>query len=234
MDELLSIDVGSVRAFVRRWYGPWMESGGPRADAVRHLPDALADWHAVAASARVPITFQDHPIPISDVALEGDGMLPFWVENQNGYRWAVEVKAPGLPVYSQEWGSSGWAWAGEGIERFLVHCTVREAIIGAEQKFTAIVPDSLLVEALESFVSLPFVALASEEPETRVLVCGDALARLTVPPVGYDRAQERSWMLTVAAPDLSGIERHRARLGGDAAHDEGPFPEDVIDEPPPF
>jgi hypothetical protein len=235
VDELLSLDAGGVDRFLLRWYGPVASSGvGAVATPSFAVPSELTAWHVAAAHAQVPVTFQDHPIALEDLSLNPDGMLPFWVENQHGYYWAVNPKDPESRVFFRESGSTDWKPAGEDLGKFLLHCTIREAIIGAPKKFTVFVADSLLGDALELFSVLDFPALASEEPETRIWSSSDALARVAVPPVGYGRPDEQLWMITVAAAHDTSIKKYGARFGLDVSDEIVPPANAVSEEPPPF
>lgn len=182
----------------------------------------------------MPITFQDHPIALADLAPDPHGMLPFWVENQHCNYWAVNLGDAESWVFSRESGSEDWQPAGETIGRFLLHCTIREAIIGAAEKFTVFVADSLLGDAMEAFSMLDLAALASEEPETRIWSTVDALARVTVPPVGYEHPDEPLWMITVAVPGGTAVEKYQSQFGLEKT-DEAVSPEiDLPAEAPPF
>ncbi|MFE3599995.1 hypothetical protein [Streptomyces sp. NPDC059142] len=96
-----------------------------------------------------------------------------------------------------------WTGTGEVLRDFLLHCTVREAVIGCTSKFIAFVDASEIKEALELFEPLKFVALASEEPQVRLWCSEDALVRMAPPPTGYAGPSEQLWMLTFAAPSDS-------------------------------
>ncbi|MEU4164457.1 hypothetical protein [Actinoplanes sp. NPDC026670] len=224
-------ELDDVREFLRWWYGPVLNPSPGATTADVAVPSELADWHLAAASAGVAVTFQDHPIALAKLAPEPGGMLPFWAENQHGHHWAADS---GKQVFARESGSEDWLPTGEDLRGFLLHCTIREAIIGAPEKFTVFVPESLLSDALESFEPLDFPALASEEPETRLWAAAGALARVTLPPVGYGHPSEQLWMITVAVPRGADIAGFEARFGvpssgGGAAPAAGHPPEE-----PPF
>jgi hypothetical protein len=213
MDELLLGGVASADYFLGRWYGNSGDLGIGDMTAHALAPLELVRWHAAVARMGVPVIFQDHPIALQDLARDSCGMLPFWVENQNGYFWAFNPDDSEHLVLFRMSGSNTWEQAGETLERFLLHCTVREAVIGTERKFTVFVPESQLAESLESFSQLSFPALASEEPVTRMWSSDDALIRATVPPVGYERPGEQLWMLTFAVPYDGSIEKYASRYG---------------------
>lgn len=200
--------MSSIRRFVLRWYGSAGDSasGSSRVGAAAGLPRALVEWHAVASSEGVNITFQDHPIPLSKLRREIGGMLPFWIENQHSVYWAVNTESSTDEVFFRTSGTSSWRSAAESIEEFLLHCTVREAIIGAPWKFTTFVAESDLREAMDEFMSLRFPALASEESATKLFCTNNVLARLTLAPVGYGQPGEEVRMLTIAAPQRSLLE----------------------------
>ncbi|MFD1364965.1 hypothetical protein [Actinoplanes sichuanensis] len=203
-------ELDDVREFLRWWYGPGLDSPAGALTADAAVPPDLAQWHSVAARAGVPVTFQDRPIALTRLSPEPGGMLPFWAENQNGHHWAVDSRNR---VFARESGSEDWLPTGEDLRGFLLHCTIREAIIGAPEKFTVFVPESVLGDALESFEPLGFPALASEEPETRLWAGAGALARVTLPPVGYEHPSEQLWMITVAVPRGADIQGYEARFG---------------------
>ncbi|WP_246127343.1 hypothetical protein [Embleya hyalina] len=234
MDELLSIESDSVRRFLRRWYGTVEVVNDVHLDTSSCVPAELIEWHAAAAHARGPVTFQDRPVAPRDLAPDARGMLEFWVENQNGYFWAIDLNDDALQVFSREAGESGWAGTGEALGDFLLHCTVREAVIGGASKFTNFVDISEVNDALESFEPLKFVALCSEEPQVRLWCSEDALVRMTPPPTGYATPDEGRWMLTFATPSDYSIERYASRFGLkglaelESARVELPY------EPPPF
>ncbi|NMO57750.1 hypothetical protein HH310_42130 [Actinoplanes sp. TBRC 11911] len=234
MDEPRSLVAGGVGQFLRRWYGlvPAASSGAvPVGFAV---PSELADWHAVTARATVPVTFQDHPIAFADLSPDPDGMLTFWVENQHGYFWAVDLKDPQRRVFCREVASDEWEPAGEDLRRFLLHGTLREAIFGADKKFTVFVDDSLVDDALESFSVLDFPALAGEEPGTKIWSSVDALARVGAPPAGYDRPGEQLQMITIAVPNDTSIETYGSRFGLEISDEAVTLPVEIPYEPPPF
>ncbi|OEJ35332.1 hypothetical protein BGK67_32180 [Streptomyces subrutilus] len=180
------------------------------------------------------MTFQDRPVAFRDLTPDSLGMLEFWVENQNGYFWAVDLDDDILQVFSREAGGGGWMRTGEVLSDFLLHCTVREAVIGGSSKFTTFVDAAEINKALESFEPLKFVALGSEEPEVKLWCSEDALVRMAPPPTGYAGPGEQLWMLTFAAPSDSRIERYASRFGlenlakAETARVELPY------EPPPF
>lgn len=161
-------------------------------------------------------------------------MLKFWVENQNGYFWAVDVGDDRLQVFSSQAGESVWTGAGEVLGNFLLHCTVREAVIGGASKFTVFVDASGLQEALESFSPLDFVALCSEEPQVTLWCSEDALVRMAPPPTGYADPGQQLWMLTFAAPSDSCIEQYASRFGLEGLTEVEPAQVELSYEPPPF
>ncbi|MFF3565806.1 hypothetical protein ACFYXS_37845 [Streptomyces sp. NPDC002574] len=234
MDELLSIDSDSVGRFLRRWYGTVGSVSEVHLDAGPHVPAELVEWHTAATLACGLVAFQDRPVAITDLAPDSCGMLEFWVENQNGYFWAVDLDDDRLQVFSREAGEDSWTGTGEALGDFLLHCTVREAVIGGASKFTVFVDASEINEALESFEPLKFVALGSEEPQVKLWCSEDALVRMAPPPAGYASPGEQLWMLTFAAPSDSRIERYASRFGlegltdAESARVEPPY------EPPPF
>jgi hypothetical protein len=234
VDELLSLGADGVDRFLLRWYGSMGSASVGSAAAGLVVPSELAEWHAAAARAGVPITFQDHPLALEDLAPDPDGMLPFWVENQHGYYWAVNLEDPESRVFSRESGSSDWQFVSENLEKFLLHCTVREAIIGAVNKFTVFVAEPLLGDALESFSMLDFAALASEESETRIWSSADALARVAVPPVGYGRPDEQIWMITIAVAGDASIEKYGSRFGLEISDEVDSPVIGISEESPPF
>lgn len=162
-------------------------------------------------------------------------MIVFWVENQSGYYWAIDADREERQVFVRECASDEWRDTGESLDRFLLHCTVREALIGTESKFSAVVPDSVLHGALADFSALPFRPFASESPLARLLCSGNALARVAPPPVGYAPADESSWMLTIATARGEGIEEYRPGLDPYIlARPERPQPVEVSFDDLPF
>ncbi|WP_405359158.1 hypothetical protein OG535_07930 [Kitasatospora sp. NBC_00085] len=199
-----------------------------------YAPSQLLEWHAMAAHAESPVTFQDHPIPLQDLASDSRGMLEFWVENQNGHFWAINLNDGTLQVFSRENGKDDWIATSETLDHFLLHCTVREAIIGSSSKFTIFVNSSEINEALDSFEPLKFEALASEEPQVQLWCSEDALVRMAPPPTGYAEPGEQLWMLTFAAPSDSGIERYASRFGLEGVTATEPTRTEIPYEAPPF
>ncbi|MCH0563133.1 hypothetical protein [Streptomyces sp. MUM 2J] len=161
-------------------------------------------------------------------------MLEFWVENQNGYFWAVNLDDDRLQVFSRRAGEGDWARSGEFLSEFLLHCTVREAVIGSASKFTTFVDASEASEALESFEPLKFGALDSEEPQVKLWCSEDALVRMAPPPMGYAGPGEQVWMLTFAALSDSAIERYASRFGLESLARAEPARAELPYEPPPF
>jgi len=213
MDELLLGGMASTSYFLGRWYGSSEDLGISEITADALAPVELARWHAMVARIGVRVFFQDRPIALQDLERDSSGMLSFWVENQNGYYWAFNPDDSEHLVFFRASGSNTWKQAGETLEGFLLHCTVREAIIGTDRKFTVLVPDSQLVEDLESFSQLSFPALASEEPVTRMWSSDDALVRVAAPPVGYEQPGKQLCMLTFAVPYYGNIEKYASRYG---------------------
>ncbi|MBB4906267.1 hypothetical protein [Actinophytocola algeriensis] len=234
MDELLSIGSGSVGRFLRRWYGNVESVSDVHLDASLHVPAELVEWHAAAALAGVPVTFQDRPVALRDLAPDSRGMLEFWVENQNSYFWAVDLDDDRLQVFSREAREGGWTGTGEVLGEFLLHCTVREAVIGGASKFTTFVDASKIDLALESCEPLKFVALGTEEPQVKLWCSEDALVRMAPPPTGYAGPGERLWMLTFAAPADASIERYASRFGLERLTEAEPARVELPYEPPPF
>ncbi len=161
-------------------------------------------------------------------------MLEFWVENQNGYFWAVDLDDDRLQVLSREAGEGDWTGTGEVLGDFLLHCTVREAVIGSASKFTTFVDASEIIEALASFHPLKFVALDSEEPQVKLWCSEDALVRMAPPPTGYAGTGEQLWMLTFAAPSDPPVERYASRFGIRGLTETEPARMELPYEPPPF
>lgn len=161
-------------------------------------------------------------------------MLEFWAENQGSYFWSVNVADETLQVFSREAGGSDWTGTGEALRDFLLHCTVREAVIGAASKFTIFVNAEEITEALEPFEPLKFAALASEEPQVKLWCSEDALVRMAPPPTGYAGPREQLWMLTFAAPSDSRIKRHASRFGLEILTEVEPDRGELPYEPPPF
>ncbi|MFJ8010715.1 hypothetical protein [Streptomyces fagopyri] len=234
MDELLSINLDSVGRFLRRWYGTGESASDVHLDASPYVPAELVEWHRVAALAGGPVTFQDRPVAPQDLVPDARGMLEFWVENQNGYFWAVDLNDDRLQVFSREAGEGDWMRTSEVLSDFLLHCTVREAVIGGASKFTTFVDASETNEALESFEPLNFAALGSEEPQVKLWCSEDALVRMAPPPTGYAGPGEQLWMLTFAAPSNSRIERYASRFGLEGLTGATPARVELPYEPPPF
>ncbi|MEV7087615.1 hypothetical protein AB0O07_17200 [Streptomyces sp. NPDC093085] len=234
MDELLSINSNSVERFLRRWYGTAESVSRVHLDARPYVPAELIEWHMAAALAAGPVTFQDRPVTPRDLVSDSSGMLEFWVENQNGYFWAVDLNDGRLQVFSREAGEGGWTGTSEVLRDFLLHCTVREAVIGGASKFTIFVDASEINEALESFEPLKFAALSSEEPQVRLWCSEDALVRMAPPPTGYAGPGEQLWMLTFAAPSDSRIERYTPRFGLEGLTEAKPARLELPYGPPPF
>jgi hypothetical protein len=224
----------SVGRFLRRWYGSTKNARDVHLDAAPSVPAELVEWHAAAAVVGVPVTFQDRPVALRDLAPDSRGMLEFWVENQNGYFWAVDLDDDSLQVFSREAQEAGWTGTGEVLGEFLLHCTVREAVIGGAHKFTTFSDASELDVALESFEPLKFAALGSEEPQVKLWCSEDALVRMAPPPTGYAGPREHLWMLTFAAPTHSRIERYASRFGLEASAEAEPERAELPYEPPPF
>lgn len=233
VNEPMSLGAGTVDQFLLRWYGSVGSPIPSAADVGFSVPSELAEWHVAAARAGVPVTFQDYPIALADLSPDAEGMLPFWVENQHGCFWAVNLQDPESRVFSREFGSDDWQPAGENLGNFLLHCTIREAIVGAARKFTVFVDESVLGDALEPFSVLDFPALANEEPETRIWSSVDALARVAVPPVGYGRPNEKLWMITIAVSSDTSIAKYGSRFGLETPGEDVDPPIDIY-EPPPF
>ncbi|MET7426675.1 hypothetical protein [Dactylosporangium sp. NPDC005555] len=222
MDDVLPLGAGSVEQFLLRWYGPTGSSRVGAAAVSFAAPSELIEWHAAAERAGRPVTFQDHPIALGDLSPDPGGMLTFWVENQHVYYWAVNLSDPESRVFCREIGSEEWQFVGEDLGKFLLHCTVREAIIGAARKFTVFVAESSLNDALELFSVLDFAALVSEDPETRIWSSSDALASVTVPPVGYGSPDEQFWMITIAVAADTSVEKYGSRFGLDLSGEIDP------------
>ncbi|MFJ9713400.1 hypothetical protein [Streptomyces sp. NPDC101234] len=200
MEELLHPRSDSVRRFLRRWYGTSDESSEPTLLKRGNIPPELFEWHEAATSTGTLVTFQDYPVKLADLRRAADGMMVFWIENQQGYYWAVDPKSADRQVFDRTNTSDAWRPTGENLERFLLHRTVHEALLGTETKFSAVVPTEVLESgALSRFAALPFAPAVNESPSTHWLCSGDALARVAPPPVGYASPGKESWMLTVAA-----------------------------------
>ncbi|MFC1409730.1 hypothetical protein ACEZCY_26160 [Streptacidiphilus sp. N1-12] len=212
MEELLNPKGDSIRRFLERWYGVADSGENTASSRAQEIPHEIVNWHEAAASAGAKATFQDHPIALANLERSDDGMIIFWVENQNGYYWAIDPVREEREVFCREDASSVWRNTGEKLDLFLLHCTVREAIIGAESKFSAVVPTSALQGCLVGFSPLPFRPLENENPSTRLLCSSDALARVSPPPVGYSHGGEESWLLSIAATSESNVRKYRTSL----------------------
>lgn len=234
VDELLSVQSESVGRFLRRWYGTAENVLDVSLDVSPYAPAELVQWHTEAALTGGRVTFQDRPVAPRELAPDPHGMLVFWVENQNGYFWAVDLADDRLRVFSRETAAGSWTGSGELLGDFLLHCTVREAVIGGASKFTTFVDASEVKEALESFEPLKFVALDSEEPQVKLWCSKDALVRMAPPPTGYEGPGEQLWMLTFAAPSDSHIEPYASRFGLTVLPEAAPARAELPYEPPPF
>ncbi|MFJ8105594.1 hypothetical protein [Streptomyces sp. NPDC096132] len=236
MEELLHPRSDSVRRFLRRWYGIADESAEPAFPEFEDVPRELVEWHKAASSTGTRVTFQDHAVIPADLKREATGMLVFWIENQHGYYWAVDPESTDRQVFDRTNTSDTWRPTGENLERFLLHRTVHEALLGTEAKFSAVVPTEVLESgALNGFSALPFAPAVNESPSTRWLCSGDALARIAPPPAGYAPPGHDSRMLTVAAAPGADLQRYRAGLEPHVL--ESPRREERPDEPipaPPF
>ncbi|GAA2112040.1 hypothetical protein [Actinomadura alba] len=213
MEELLKPRHDSVQRFLERWYGPASNGGDVIFPRAWEIPREIVDWHKAVASTGMSVTFADYPVALTDLKRSDDGMIVFWVENEKTYYWAIDPDLEEHEVFYRESASDVWRNTGETLGRFLLHCTVHEAIIGTESKFSAVAPPaSALQNALTGFSPLPFRPLASEEPSTRLLCSSNALARIAPPPVGYARQGEQSWMLTIATVPGVNIQEYRMGL----------------------
>lgn len=177
------------------------------------IPHELVDWHAAAVATGVPVTFADRPVPPADLRRAADGMIVFWIENQHGYYWAVDPSTEDHAVFHREHSSDAWRPTGETLEEFLLHHTVREALLGAAAKFSAVLP----TESLESgtpvgFAALSFPPAVNESPSARLLCSADVLARIAPAPAGYAPQGEERWMVTVATARGAHLLRYRAGL----------------------
>ncbi|MGA4545170.1 hypothetical protein ACPA54_34810 [Uniformispora flossi] len=234
MDELLSINSDSIGRFLRRWYGTTQSVGDTHIDAHPFMPAELIEWHLAAALANGPVTFHDRPVAPQDLVPDSRGMLEFWIENQNGHFWAVDLDDDRLEVFSREARDGDWAGTGEVLGDFLLHCTVREAVIGGASKFTTFVDASEINDALDLFEPLNFAALGSEEPQVKLWCSEDALVRMAPPPTGYAGPGQQFWMLTFAAPADPHIERYRSRFGLEGLAVAEPSHAELPYESPPF
>ncbi|WP_328954275.1 hypothetical protein [Kitasatospora purpeofusca] len=234
MDELLSIDSGSIGRFFRRWHGTTGSVSQFHLEAAPFVPSQLLEWHAMARLTDGPVTFQDHPIPLPDLMPDSRGMLNFWTENQSGNFWAVALDDEVFQVFTREGEDGNWVETGETLGHFLLHCTVREAVIGSEFKFTTFVDSSEINDAMESFELLKFNALASEEPQVKLWCSKDALARMAPPPTGYTEPGEQLMMITFAASSDPVIERYASRFGLEIPAAAEPSHQEIPYEPPPF
>lgn len=234
VDELLSIGSDSVGRFLQRWYGTARSVSNVHLDVIPCVPAELVEWHAATALVGGPVVFQDRPVTPRDLAPDSCGMLEFWAENQNSYFWAVDLDDDTLQVFYREAGGGDWIGTGEILRDFLLHCTVREAVIGGASKFTTFVDASEIEEALDLFEPLMFVALASEEPQVKLWCSEDALVRMAPPPTGYADPDEQLWMLTFAAPSDSHIERYLSRFDLEVLVEDEPARVELPYEPPPF
>lgn len=213
VEELLHPRSDSVRRFLRRWYGTSDESSEPAFPKFGNIPPELIEWHKAAASVGVPVTFQDYPVKPEDLKRDADGMLVFWIENQQGFYWAVNPESADLQVFDRTNTSDYWRPTGENLERFLLHRTVHEALLGTETKFSAVAPTEVLESGvLNWFTVLPFSPAVNESLSTRWLCSSDALARVGSPPVGYAPPGQESWMFTVAAAPGTDLLKYRANL----------------------
>ncbi|MFD3619137.1 hypothetical protein ACFWWT_28620 [Streptomyces sp. NPDC058676] len=212
MEELKNLRHDSVRRFLERWYGVDRVGDTVAFPEMSGIPRELVEWHEAAASTGVDVTFQDYPIAPAELTRSGDGMIVFWVENQNGYYWAFDPDLAEHQVFVKESASDVWRDTGVTLDRFLLHCTVHEAIVGAESKFSAVVPESALQGALAAFSALPFSPPANDSPSARLLCSANALARVAPPPVGYAPEGERSWMLTIATVSGADVQEYRKDL----------------------
>ncbi|MEU6534642.1 hypothetical protein [Streptomyces sp. NPDC047000] len=236
MEELLHPRSNSVRRFLRRWYGTSGGSPEPTLPKCENVPPELIEWHEAATSTGVPVRFQDYPVKLTALRRAADGMLVFWVENQQGYYWAVDPESTDRQVFDRTNTSEKWRPTGENLERFLLHRTVHEALVGAENKFSAVIPTEVLEPYTSNqFAALPFTPVVNEAPSTRWLCSADALTRVAPPPIGYAPPGQERWMFTVAA--APGIDLMKYGIGIEPYILARPRFEERADErfePPPF
>ncbi|WP_212818076.1 hypothetical protein [Polymorphospora rubra] len=234
MQEMINPRSDGVRLFLRRWYGPGGGRGNLLAPPARGVPHELAEWHKEASSVGSPVTFQDYPVPLSELTRSEDGMMVFWIENQGAYYWAVDPDEDDSVVVVREYGSDPWLTTGETLGRFLLHCTVREAIVGAESKLAAVVPESVLHgQVLTRLIPLGFPAMATESSSTRLFCRHDALVMVMPPPVGYSLPGESSWMAVVAVAHGQDVRKVDLGLADFVLSGEARVePVDAFEEPP--
>ncbi|WP_159050744.1 hypothetical protein [Streptomyces sp. IMTB 1903] len=215
MEELINPRSGSIRRFLRRWYGVVASQVDDDVPEFSEIPAELVDWHRAIAEVGGRLVSQNRPIPLAELDKASDGMMIFWVENQGAYYWATDVQATERVVSCRGHESEPWRLTGETLENFLLHCTVSEVIGGSDSCFTAIVPDAVLQgSVLRDFSVLPFPALENEDPSTRLLCDSGALACAGPPPVGYALPGEPGVMIKVAVAPGGDMQKYRSGLEG--------------------
>ncbi|MEW2253227.1 hypothetical protein AB0907_38635 [Streptomyces sp. NPDC006975] len=156
---------------------------------------------------------QAHPVKPEDLRRGADGMLVFWIDNQHGYYWAADPDSVKHQVFDRTNTSAEWKPTGESVERFLLHRTVHEALVGTGNKFSAVVPTEVLGSGvLDSCASFPFTPAVHDAPSTPVAVQRRRPGE-GGPATGWlCPARPGELMLTVAATPGIDLGRYRAVL----------------------
>jgi hypothetical protein len=177
------------------------------------IPAELAAWHQTVSAWDNPVTAQDYPVPYSKLSKQEDGMMVFWVENQGGYVWAVDLTSETHVVFMGDPGDEGsWDSTGLTLDEFLIYVTLTEAILGSEHKvFVPSLPAALAHSVLGEFTPLGLFSRADPDPACRIYIGEDALAQITTPPSGYPAGEENVG-LNLAAIDGDSLQRHLAKI----------------------
>ncbi|MEU4420422.1 hypothetical protein AB0F81_07320 [Actinoplanes sp. NPDC024001] len=215
MPILFDRDRDSLTDFLTRWYGPPQREPVIGSPAGALVPAELVEWHRAVSAWEDPVTFQDYPLPFEELSPEDDQKMIFWVENQGGYVWAVDLATGKHEVFVGDPVRRDWETTGLSLGDFLVQATLTEAILGSgNSAFVPSVPVDQAHAVLREFTALGIFSAADPDPGARLYIGSDALAQVATPPGGYP-AGDQHVRLNIAGLDHDALQRHLSAIDPD-------------------
>jgi hypothetical protein len=173
------VRMGVLRGFVERWHGPLRPQDGVPEEALREkaLPAPLRAWLKAGGRRGEVLSGQGRLLPPEALVADGEGLLPFYEENQGVYAWATRAEGEDPEVLGRDSTAEPWTPEGMTLSGFLLEAALFEAVLGAPYAaYTAQASDALVARALAPLVALPLAPWRWPAHPTRFFAGGGVLA----------------------------------------------------------
>lgn len=200
VEELLSISDDSLEKFLFRWYGEPDLPSRPMSEVVTgvRVPTRLRTWFNLTSQWSGDIVTSSGPPDPLDLDVD-NGKLIFWVDGQGSWEWSVAISGEDPPVFEREVGSD-WVPTRESLSEFLLHVTVLESALGAQnQCYAHGVPGERLVGIISSHSALPLPALTCPSMDAQIYVGSETLLQVAESMSDCRQSQSKEFDISVAS-----------------------------------